>query len=101
MATPESIVSPPQHPGTKLARIIKEMGKTDAWLADQAELSRPLLSQITNCNRRITSRTAQKICEVIGGDPLDWLKLQREFDLHVETQKVLTLQDAHGAHPDR
>lgn len=77
----------PKHPGVRLAQLIKDRGKTDSWLADEAALSRPLLSQITNGNRRITPRTARKICDVLGGDPIDWVKQQRAYDLFLETSQ--------------
>jgi addiction module HigA family antidote len=96
-----NVSSPPQHPGLRLADEIKKLGKNDAWLADQTGLSRPLVSQLTNGNRRMTSRSAQKICDALGGEPMQWIVLQRQFDLYVETQKVTSGQGGVVAQPGR
>lgn len=77
-----------EHPGIELSRVLADRGIADSTVADQGGLSRPLMSQITNGNRRITANSATKICRVIGGDPMYWVKRQREHDLYLETQKV-------------
>jgi addiction module HigA family antidote len=73
-----------EHPGRMLSRKLEELDLADSEVADQAGISRPLMSQLTNGNRRFTMNSATKICAVIGGDPLDWLKRQREYDLELE-----------------
>lgn len=77
-----------EHPGLALARKLEHLGLTDSYVADQSGLSRPLMSQITNGNRRLTVNSATKICAVIGGDPLDWVRLQRQYDLEQETKRA-------------
>lgn len=77
-----------RHPGKELAEKISSLKMIDSELADRGNLSRPLVSQITNGNRRITPASATKICSVIGGDPMYWVKLQREYDAWVEEEEL-------------
>lgn len=81
-----------EHPGVELGRLLADRGIADSTVADQSGLSRPLMSQITNGNRRITAASATKICRIIGGDPMYWVRRQREHDLYVEGQKVAKAQ---------
>lgn len=77
-----------EHPGIELGRLIDDKGLTDASIADKCGLSRPLMSQITNGNRRITTTSAAKICKVLGGDPMYWIRRQRDYDFYVQGQQV-------------
>lgn len=76
------------HPGLELSARIEELGLLDSFISDQTGLSRPLISQITNGNRRITTESAKKLCDVIGGDPMYWVKRQQRHDLWVKGQEV-------------
>lgn len=82
-----------EHPGIELSRVLDELNIQDSIVADQGGLSRPLISQITNGNRRITANSAVKICKIIGGDPMYWVKRQQEHDLWCQTQRVTTAAD--------
>lgn len=77
-----------EHPGVELGRQLEDRGLTDASVADKCGLSRPLMSQITNGNRRITVNSATRICRIIGGDPMYWVKRQQEHDLWLKGQQV-------------
>lgn len=88
-----------EHPGFELHRVLEQRGISDSAVADQGGLSRPLMSQITNGNRRITSNSAAKICRVIGGDPVYWVRRQQEYDLYVKTRATEIIAQNERAHP--
>lgn len=81
-----------EHPGLELSRFLKERGLLDSTVADQGGLSRPLMSQITNGNRRITTNSAMKICRIVGGDPMYWVKRQQAHDLWLKSKALSTPQ---------
>lgn len=85
-----------EHPGIELSRVLEERGIQDSTVADQGGLSRPLMSQITNGNRRITPASATKICTIIGGDPMYWIKRQQEHDLWVKSQRIAPVKEVSG-----
>lgn len=77
----------PIHPGLLLRKLLDEKCINGATFADENGLSRPLVSQITRGNRRITQNTAQKIVTYFKeGDVVEWLRLQQEYDLWAKTQ---------------
>lgn len=79
----------PVHPGLLLDKLLKEKNIQGSTFADETGLSRPLVSQITRGNRRITSNTAQKIVAYLNeGDVTEWLRQQQEFDLWVKTNSM-------------
>jgi len=81
----------PVHPGLELARLFAETSINSSQFADQVGLSRPLVSQITLGNRRITKNTAIKIANYFENQSaLDWLERQRRYDIWKETKAVQT-----------
>lgn len=79
----------PVHPGLLLDKLLKDKNVSGAAFADQTGLSRPLVSQITRGNRRITQNTAEKIVTFFAeGDVVSWLKAQQDFDLWKKTSTL-------------
>ena len=99
MSSEELAGSEREHPGLELHRLLEQRNIADSELADRSGLSRPLISQITNGNRRITSSSSAKICKVIGGDPVYWVKRQQEYDLYISSRKTEAIAAAQRAAP--
>lgn len=89
MTTTESgAVIEPTHPGLILDQMLRDKDVQGSTFADATGLSRPLVSQITRGNRRITQNSAQKIVEFLGeGNVMDWLRKQQEYDLWLKTRE--------------
>lgn len=93
MTTTLAAGDPALHPGVELAQLLEAKGILDSSMSDSSGLSRPLISQITNGNRRITALSAIKICKIIGGDPMYWVKRQQEHDIWLKSRGIYTLTE--------
>lgn len=79
----------PVHPGLILDQLLRDRNVQDATFADATGLSRPLVSQVTRGNRRVTQNTAQKIVEYFAeGNVMDWLRRQQEYDLWLQSNAM-------------
>jgi antitoxin HigA-1 len=74
----------PRHPGDVLRKDVMEpSGLSATALAKALGVTPPRINDILLGRRGVTADTALRLARYLGGDPLDWLVLQAEYDLHV------------------
>lgn len=76
--------APPVHPGEILRRdFIEPAGLNPTSTAKAVNVTAARINDIVLGRRGITADTALRLARYFGGEPMDWLVRQAEFDLHV------------------
>ena len=74
----------PLHPGEILRKDFMEPSCLSATaLAKALGVTPPRINDILRKRRGVTGDTALRLARYFGGEPIDWLLLQAEYDLHV------------------
>lgn len=74
-------MSPPQHPGELLRKVLGAMSMTQSHLATRSGLSPKHVNQVCQGLAGISSRSAILLQEVTGVDAELWLTMQMRHDL--------------------
>lgn len=73
------------HPGEILSEeFLSPLKITANKLSKDIGISRSRLSEILNCNRRLTADMALRLSKYFGNSPKFWLGLQDDYDLEEE-----------------
>ena len=68
--------------GTLIGKRLKEIGKQQKWLAQEARLSKTYLCAVINGRAIPTLAALKQIAKPLGLDPFDyWARNLRDFDL--------------------
>jgi addiction module HigA family antidote len=74
----------PPHPGEILRKDFMEpAGLSATALAKALGVTPPRINDILRKRRGVTGDTALRLARYFGGEALDWLHRQAEYDLHV------------------
>ena len=73
----------PAHPGEVLKKLyLDELGLTITKAAEKLAMPRAALSEIINCRRNVSPKTAIKFAKAFGGSAGRWLNMQAAYDLY-------------------
>lgn len=78
-----SVTRAPTHPGAILREdVLPSLGVSKAAFARSIHISRPMLYDILNENRPITTAMALRLGKVLGNGPNVWIGMQQRYDLY-------------------
>jgi len=80
---------PPVHPGEVLHEdYLIPMGVSQNQLALSMRVPPNRISEIIQCKRAITAKTALRLARAIGTSPDFWLNLQMYYDLRIAEESL-------------
>jgi addiction module HigA family antidote len=80
---------PPIHPGDVLLEdFMKPMKLTPYRVAKDIGVTPITITQITKGKRAVTAQTALLLAKYFGTSPEVWVRLQAQYDLEVEREKI-------------
>jgi len=81
---------PPLHPGeVLLEEFLKPLNISQNQLGRDLGVSARRINEIIHGKRSITANTALRLARYFGNSPQFWLGLQMDYDLDVETDRLL------------
>jgi len=84
----------PTHPGAILREdVLPALGISKAEFARNINISRPMLYDILNESRPITTAMALRLGKVLGNGPNIWIGMQQNYDLFYVAQEMATELD--------
>ena len=88
-----TVTRAPIHPGVILREdVLPALGVSKAEFARNIHVSRPMLYDILNEERRITTAMALRLGKVLGNGPNIWIGMQQKYDLfHIEQDMATEL----------
>jgi len=84
-----AVTRPPTHPGAILREdVLPALGVSKAEFARNVNMSRPMLYDILNEARPITTAMALRLGKVLGNGPNVWIGMQQKYDLFHTAQDM-------------
>jgi addiction module HigA family antidote len=92
-----AVTRAPTHPGAILREdVLPALGVSKAEFARCVNISRPMLYDILNEARPITTAMALRLGKVLGNGPNVWIGMQQRYDLfHTEQDMAEELDQLH------
>ncbi len=79
----------PVHPGEHLAEdFLKPLGISQSGLASDLGIPFRRVNEIVRGKRGITAETALLLAQYFGNSPEFWARLQADYDLEVERERI-------------
>ena len=76
------------HPGSLIKMLLMSSGKKQKWLANEMGVSKVVISELIHGKRSVTPSIAIAFEKAIGYPAENLVRLQVEYDLFVEKQKI-------------
>jgi addiction module HigA family antidote len=92
-----TVTRAPTHPGAILREdVLPALGVSKAEFARSIHISRPMLYDILNEARPISTAMALRLGKVLGNGPNVWIGMQQKYDLfHTEQEMAEELDQMH------
>ncbi len=92
-----AVTRAPTHPGAILREdVLPMLGVSKAEFARNIHVSRPMLYDILNEARPISTAMALRLGKVLGNGPNVWIGMQQKYDLfHTEQDMAEELEQLH------
>jgi addiction module HigA family antidote len=79
----------PIHPGEHLSEdFLKPLGLSQSQLASDLGIPFRRVNEIVRGKRGITAETALLLARYFGNSPEFWIRLQADFDLEIEKERI-------------
>jgi addiction module HigA family antidote len=84
-----AVTRAPTHPGAILREdVLPALGVSKAEFARRVNISRPMLYDILNEVRPVTTAMALRLGKVLGNGPNVWIGMQQRYDLFYTAQNM-------------
>ena len=84
-----AVTRAPTHPGAILREdVLPALGVSKAEFARRVNISRPMLYDILNEARPVTTAMALRLGKVLGNGPNVWIGMQQRYDLFYTAQNM-------------